>query len=155
MLSKLDLTFRQLSTTANTTAIEVLLHALDVTKSGVREHALRAVLSRRNPAAHREVLRRWGNFNERAKKIIGERQGRISSAIREAILSHDKALYLSGCDAVIWAREYDLMPALCNAAEDRANEHAEVAAKTLLAMAEMLNEEITSPATMNHATIPS
>lgn len=141
----LDVTFRFLTTTANETASDVLIHALDVPDREVRERALRTILSRRNQAAHREVLRRWKHFDERTRQLLGERPGRISAAIREAILSKDREVYFSGCDAVVRNREFDLIPALSHAAEDRENAHAEVAAKALLALATMLDDEIASP----------
>src|SRR5262249_28976257 len=51
----------------------------------------------------------------------------------------------NGCQAILWFREYDLIPALINAFEDEANPHASLAAETLLSLSELLYEELAGP----------
>ncbi len=142
MPSSLDKTFKILATTANDTATSVLIRALDVADRVIQERAVRAVLSRRSLPAHRELLRRWRDFDEHTKSLMSEQSGRMSGAIREALFSNDRVLCASGCDAALRAREYDLMPTLINSAEDRGNAQAELAAETLLALADMLAGEL-------------
>jgi hypothetical protein len=46
---------------------------------------------------------------------------------------------------VLWIREYDLVPALINATEDKTNVHADLAARTLVKLTELLYRELASP----------
>ena len=60
MSEGLKTTFRLLSETENEAAIWVLIPALDSPNVSIREEALAAILKRRSPAGHREILRRLG-----------------------------------------------------------------------------------------------
>jgi HEAT repeat protein len=69
----------------------------------------------------------------------------MSSALRDAVLSPDAQMCANGCQAILWFREYDLMAALINAAEDEANSNADQAAGALVDLAELLYQELASP----------
>jgi HEAT repeat protein len=134
-----------LATTRNEAASAVLLAGLDSTHKAVQEGSLRALLARRSLPGQRELVRRWPGLSERWKSIIAEHPGRISTALRDALLGADEALCASACDAVLYLREYDQMPALINAAEDEANPHREQNARTLVELAELLYDELAAP----------
>ena len=103
------------------------------------------LLARRSAAGQRELLRRWHTLSKRWKKIVADSGGRLSNAIRDAIVSRDEQLQLNGCDAVLTLREYDLIPALITAAEESSNPQAEHSAETLLLLADALCEELAAP----------
>ena len=145
MASGLKVTMSVLAKTQNEAAVRVLLGALDVSDPDVQIAALQAILTRRSATAERELLRRWHQLSKRWKNIIADSAGRLSSAIRDAILSTDEQLHRNGCDAVIALREYDMIPALITAAEDKSNPLAERSATTLLLLADALCEELAAP----------
>ncbi len=145
MTGGLDKSFAVLAKTRNEAATGMLLKLLDAASSEVRLAALRAVARRRSAAAQLELLRRWHTFSGRSKSIVAEHTGRISAVLRDAVLSADEQLCGNACDVVQRLREYDLIPALITAAEDRANPLADLAADTLLALAEMLFDELAGP----------
>ncbi len=145
MSDGLELTFSVLAKTRNEAAVPVLLDALDAPDRSVQVGALRALLARRSAAGQRELLDRWHTLSRRWKKIVADSGGRLSSAIRDAILSPDEQLHQNGCDAVLTLREYDLIPLLVKAAEDTANPRAEHSAETLLLLADSLCEELAAP----------
>lgn len=145
MSGGLDLTFQELAKTGNEAASSVLIAGLDSPHRAIQEGALRALLARRSHQGQRELVRRWDKLSDRWKAIVGETPGRITGAVRDAVLGSDDAMCVNGCDAVLYLREYDLIPALINAAEDEANPHGDLAARTLMQLAELLYDELASP----------
>ncbi len=138
-------TFEVLAATGNEAAVDVLVPALDSQHVAIQEHALRALLDRWSALGQREILRRWSSLHERLKQIIAERPGRIHDALRESLLSGQAEACAVACDAILWTKDYDLLPTLLTAAEDRTNLQADQAARTLLALAEALYEELAGP----------
>ncbi|MDP6446883.1 MAG: HEAT repeat domain-containing protein, partial [Pirellulaceae bacterium] len=94
---------------------------------------------------HTALIKRWDTLSDRWKNSIAERGGRVSGAVRDAILSSDAELRANGCDAVLWLKEYDLIPALVNAAEESGSELADLSAQTLIELGELLFEELAAP----------
>jgi HEAT repeat protein len=141
----LEKTFEILGATRNEAAVAVLIPALDSPRPADAERALRALLKRRSPAGQREIVRRWHALSDAWKEIIRELPGRISSAIRDAIVGSDEQVRMNGCDAALVLQEYDLIPALLNAAEDEANPHAKEMAATLLELTQSLYELLSAP----------
>ena len=74
----------------------------------VRDEALIAILSRRNPIGHREVLRRLHQMDDRRRAIVRQHGGTISQSLRDAVLSTQEQLCRNGCEVIRWFREYDL-----------------------------------------------
>lgn len=141
----LKTTFDTLAATENEACIGVLIPGLDSPHQQIQEEALRVLLRRRSSAGQREVIRRLHWAPEQWLDILAEFRGRISAALRDSVLGSDKQTCANGCRAILKFAEYDLMPALINAAEDRANPNADTAAETLLELAELLYLELASP----------
>jgi len=150
----LQLTLSVLTATKNEAAVSALLPALDSPHAAIQEGALRAILDRRSPLGQREVLRRLHEHSERWRPIIDERRGRMSLALRDGLLSTDAQTCVNACDAMLWFREYDLAGALITAAEDESNPNCELAARTLLALADLLYEELSVPRDFSHRRDP-
>jgi len=138
-------TFELLSNTENEAAAAVLVGGLDASQRDVRDLVLAALLNRRNASAELHVLRRWNDLSARWKTQIAERPGWLSGAIRTAVVNRNRQLYECGCAAVVYTRDYDLIPVLVAAASDRANPYAPLAATATLELAELLAEEVVSP----------
>lgn len=145
MAKGLDLTYSVLAQSQNEAAARLLLSALDAKDKRLQFGALRALLTRRSTIADRALIQRWHTFNKRWKSTIADAGGRLTTAIREAILSPDEQLHLNGCNAALVLREYDLIPTLIIASEDKSHRNAEQSAKTLLLLAEALSEELANP----------
>ena len=143
--SGLDKTFEVLTSTKNEAATGVLLGALDSANRDVQAAALKALVQRRSGSGHRELLNRWHTLGKRAKASVAEFGGRISSAVRRAVLSAEEQLAINGFDAVMCLREFDLIPVLVTAAKDKGNPNARRAAQTILALAEILYEQLALP----------
>ncbi len=74
--------------------------------------------------------------------------------LRDGLLSTDSQMCVNACDAILWFREYDLAAALVTAAEDETNPNADLAARTLLALADALYEELAVPQEFSHRRDP-
>jgi len=125
--------------------VPVLVAALDSPRGAVRQASLAVILSRRNPVAHREVLRRLHTLDDGCKRLVRKHQGRMTQSLRDALLDSDRQVCANGCRAAVWFREYDLIPALITALEDQSNPHAELAGNTLLELTEQLYAELAAP----------
>jgi HEAT repeat protein len=141
----LDKTLHVLAATPNEAATAVLLPALDSPHVSIQEGALRALAERRSLAAQREIVARWPGLSARWKAIVAEKPGRLSSALRDAILGDDEALCASACDAALALREYELMPALIKTATGQPSARADLATHTLLRLAQSLCDDVAQP----------
>lgn len=141
----LNTTFELLATTENEASVGVLIPALDSLLALVQENALRAILRRRSPLGQREVIKRLHLGGDRWRQILTEYQGRISAALRDAVLANDPQHCANGCAAIVWFGEFDLIPTLITATEDSTNVNLQLAAQTLLDLAELLYQELSVP----------
>lgn len=144
-LSAFAATIDRLGRTENEAAGPVLLAALDSPHLAVQEGALDAIMVRRSLIGQREIIRRFDTLSERWLQVLDERRGRMTQALRDAVLGHDEHMCRNACEAILRFREYDLMATLVNAAEDEANPLASLAANTLLKLADLLYEELHNP----------
>ena len=145
MSDGLPTTFRVLTKTDNEAAVRVLIPALDSPHESIQQGALKAILTRRSLAGRREILRRLHTVPPQWKEIVRKHHGRMTQALRDAVLGADQQMRVNGCRAAVWFREYDLIPTLLNVLEDRTKETAEMAAETLLVLVDQLYEELAGP----------
>ena len=138
-------TFQVLAKTPNEAAVAILVAALDSPDPVIQEGALWALLERRSPGGQREILKRLHRDAERWRPIIDQRQGSLTHALRDAVLGTDRQLCQNACQAIVWFKEYDLLPALIVAAEDRSHPNVEVAARTIVELAELLSAAMSAP----------
>lgn len=145
MTTGLETTFALLTTTANEAAEDLLLAALDHSNAAIRDSALRALLRRPSPPAYKILIERLHTFDDRWRAMIAERHEGLASAVRDAILAPVEQLCENGCQAMLWFKEYDLLPALLNATEDTANPQRLRTASALLRLVERFYEELSGP----------
>jgi HEAT repeat protein len=131
-----------MASTGNEAALGALVPGLDSPWPAVRHRSLEALLTRRNPAGHREVIGRLHTLDARGRAILGRHPGRMIQTLRDAVLSSDPQFCANGCRAAVWLGEYDLVPTLVNALEDHANPNAEVVAETLRQLTGQLYDEL-------------
>ncbi len=141
----IEVTFRTLAHTPNESAVPVLIAGIGSTQRHIQELALRALLERRSPEGHREIIQRWDTFSEHFREIVCERSGRIGAALRSAIVAEDNRLAANGCAVAVAVKEFDLIPVLLAVAEPVDHPHGHQAAQTLLELAELLHEELALP----------
>jgi len=141
----LENTLKLLATTRNDAAVDVLRHAVDADDESLAVGAVRALLSRPRGEAQQVLLAKWPDLSEAARAAIAGRPGRMSAAIRDAILGSNDALRQAACGVALDLREYEHAPALITAAEDPANPQPAVAARAILELAAALSDELSRP----------
>ncbi len=122
--------------------MQVLIAALDCPDQAVQEGALVALLKRRTPAGGREILDRMPGMKPEWKTIIRHHRGRMTGALRDAILGDDRELCEKGCRAAVMFRDYDLVSTLLTALDNPEQANVELAAKTVLEIVQALCEEL-------------
>ena len=137
----LELTLHTLAKTNNEAAVGVLMPALDSPDAAVQQGALAALLDRRSPTGQTEILKRLADHAMQWRPIIEGRPGRMTHALRDGLLGSDQTLCRTSCQAIVWFREFDLFPALVTAAEDETHANADLAAATIVELADLLYEE--------------
>jgi|GEM_PF-494466 len=142
----LALTFDLLAKTPNEAAVRALIHALEVNDRSVRAAALRAMIHRNSSVAKEAVVRRWHCISEPGREFLTN-SGRewLSPALRIAIRDYEDQFNANGLSAAIALRDYEMIPTLVEAMNDRANPFNERAAITLIEISELLHDVLHSP----------
>ena len=135
-------TFEILAKTDNEAAVRTLVAALDSPHAPYRLAAFRALLARRSVAGHRELIRRFGSLPPEWREIVRSNATRLGRALRDAVVSTDPQLGQGGCQAAVFFRDYELIPALLTALEDQANSRSEHSGRALLELVESLHAEL-------------
>jgi len=130
-----------LSRTKNEAATAVLLLGLRSPQRATQMHCLQTLLERRSDGGHAEILAMWHELPEELCQIAADYPGRLTKAIRDALFSADARRRINACRAAAEAAEYDLIPVLVNACEDRRNPVSDLAADTLVKICTQLCEE--------------
>jgi len=138
----LEKTLELLATTKNEAAVAVLVPALDSQIDAIRLGALRSLLERRSHVGQREVLARLHTFTRKEREVVSAKLGQLSQALRAAVLGSDEQMMANGFQAMLWLREYELVPPLVRAVEDTGNPRRDDAARTLLELAKLLYTEL-------------
>lgn len=138
-------TFQVLAKTPNEAAAELLLPLLDSPDPRLQQAAVAALLDRRSVAGQHAVVRRLDRWGEAWRPLLEARRGRFSQALRDAVVSTDVPFCQNACQAILWFKEYDLVPALVNALEDEGNPNADLVARTLVELVELLYADLASP----------
>ena len=138
-------TFELLATTANEAAVPVLVAALSSPRRELRDCAFSALLCRHGPVAEAEILKRWRSLSDPWKRQIQSKHDWLSNAIRQALVRGETDPYECACDAAVFTHDYDVIPVLVAAAENKAHPQGKLAAATVLELAELLAEELNAP----------
>jgi hypothetical protein len=142
MKNGLATTFSILSKTDNTSAVRILLPALDSTNPTIQEGALASLLNRRNPSGQEEILRRIPSLSQRWKYIIHQHGGRLTGTLRDAVLGTDETMFKNACTAAVMFSDYDLIPTLLTILEDASQLKVSKGAETLTQLAMQLYDEV-------------
>jgi hypothetical protein len=149
MINGLATTFRVLSKTPNDSAVNILLPALDSVEQLIQDEALAALLVRRNPAGHSEILRRIPSLSQRWCSIIRKHAGRLTGAMRNAVLGSEENLSTNAFHAAVMFSDYDLIPTLLTTLSDAPKPKADLATESLMQLIALLYNEISHPGDQN------
>ena len=140
-------TFELLSRTENEAAVPVLVAALDHASPAIQEGALVALLNRRPATGGREILDRMSQLKPEWKAIVQRHEGRLTGALRDAILGSDAQRCAAACGVAVSFREYDLIPTLLGSLAGAGRPAADLAAKTVLEIVDALYDDLAAART--------
>jgi HEAT repeat protein len=144
-MTGLDRTLSLLRETANEAAVPVLAAALESSDPLIQDDAFQTMLERHHGVSQQRLIERWHRLSERWRLQIAQHPGWVSHAVRGAICSTDPALCANGCNALLYIREFDLIPALAARIDQVNHPHVPLVAETLLSLCELLQEEVAGP----------
>ncbi len=142
MSAGLDETFRFLARTENEAAVDILVAALDSPCEAIQDRALRSLLVRPSPRGHAELFRRLPSLDARCRSVISERPERLVRAVRDALGASDEGSCTAALRAVVSLRLYDTIPALLALLKNRDSPKGELAAQTVLELAELFYRDL-------------
>jgi HEAT repeat protein len=117
MSSGLDRTFEILTRASHKAAADALLTALDVPDDAIRCLAVRALISRRDTPASREVVRRWPEFSAEARAVIERNAPLVSPTLRQCLLHGDEVLRRHALQMLPTMEDFGQISALLNLLE--------------------------------------
>ena len=142
MSENLQATFQFLAKSENKAALDVLIAGLDYPDQAIRSNTIRALLERRDPTGHREVVRRLSSMDEQCRDVINERPERLDSAVSDALKNPSPGACKAACDAIVSYRLYGVLPALTSVLVDPKTEHTVLLAETALKLTDMFYAEL-------------
>ncbi len=135
-------TFHVLRQTENDAAVPVLLAGLDARDPQVQQESLRALLDRRSVTGQREIVRRLHRLPAQWKPLLEQRRARLESALRDALLGEEEQSRHNAYYAVVWLRQYDLLPVLLTLLESPQCPEPDRVGQTLLHLAGRLDSDL-------------
>ncbi len=140
MSTGLQTTLEVLSKSRNEAAGTVLLTGLSSATPAICDGVLKPLILRRKKRGHLEILKRWHLFTDAQREILQEGRGRMSGALRDALLSENKQLFHNACEYVEIFCEYDSIPTLVALAENRDHPRAKGATRLIQYLVAQLGE---------------
>lgn len=143
--SGIRVTFQLLARTPNQAAVDLLLVGLDCAQQTTRDHAMEALLSRREQSAQQEVFRRLPTIDEHTREILQRWPDWLARLAGAALGSRDAKMHQAACEAILSFDLYEAMPALVVALCNRDNANLELTAQTILRLTEQFYAELGKP----------
>ncbi len=140
MNTGLDTTFEVLTKSRNEAAGAALLACLDNSDDKVFNETLQALLARRKKSGHLEFLKRWHQLTDVQRSYIQEARGRMSGALRDAILTQEEQLFANACQVVEQLSDFDIIPTLVTLVENQKSNHVKAATALMQKLVAQLSE---------------
>ena len=140
MAGPIDKTMQVLASTANAQALEVLVAALDVAHEHIQSTAVTALIKRNSSRGQLEVIRRLTRFSDKVRSSVESQVGRLSDALRQALLHGDSEMRTNGLELVRSAEDFSQLPVLLEMLKDGPIETTNLAADSLRDLVDRLYE---------------
>src|SRR5579871_946907 len=117
MHDPLAATFEFLTTTDNVHAVDALVPALDSEDVRIQTAATTALLKRRNPSGHMELVRRLDRLTPELRTTLARSAPKIEISIRQCLLHGEATLQYNALELTGDAKDYSQFSALLNLLE--------------------------------------
>ena len=145
MTERLKITLETLKQSRNEAAVRALAVGLERKAGTIFEGSLDALVARRGKASHTTALRVLHTLEPEQYTLLEAGRGRMSTALRDALLGDDGQLFHNACRFIDDFSEYDLLPTLLVVAEDGDSQHREAALKLTKELTDRLTELVCGP----------
>ena len=144
--------------------LPTLAAALGSSSAAVRAAAIRAIVRRHDADSHRLLLQHFGKLDEEECAILKQAHRHtphhMARALKAAVLGSDGNLCKQACQVIALCRDFDLFPALVEAAENKQHPAAADVTASLLQLANVLESELAAwssehPAVTHHGRDPT
>ena len=142
MTASLQTTFEILSSSRNESAVPVLIGALESSDAAIYESVLKALVARRNRAGHYALVSRWHLLSVKHQGLVSEGRGKMSAALRDAILSEDDQTFQNACEIAEEFAEFDLVSTLVTLSENKKHKHSSPATALVVELTNRLSEMV-------------
>ncbi len=146
MVTGIQKTWNVLARTRNRAAMPVLAAAMTSPDAEVRAGAFRTLARRTDPQSLEQVLVHFARFGEPDRAALAEALRDaprwLTATLGDALHHRDAVRCQNACQIAILCRNYDLVPRLVTALENRRHPHAGQLAATLLRLANLLHQEL-------------
>ncbi len=138
----LNATFAFLTKSENKKAVEILIAGMDCRHKPSLTRSVQAILERRDPEGHAEVFRRLPKLDKKCHSYIRERAKRLVNVVSQTLEQGGHEAAVEACNAILKFRLYDMSPGLLATAENVGGGESDLAAKTILELAELFYGEL-------------
>lgn len=138
----LNATFGFLARTENKKAVEILIAGMDCRHKPSLTRSVRAILERRDSEGHAEVFRRLPKLDEKCHEYVSERAKRLVNVVSETLERGDHKAAVEACNAIMKFKLYEVLPGLLATAEKQGGAESDLAAETVLKLAELFYGEL-------------
>lgn len=144
MRDPLATTFAALISTTNQQAIDVLVHALDVSDHAVRAQAVAALLRRGGSRGPLEIIRRFDALTPEMRSVLDKQARSLSNIFRQCLLHGDAELRQNALKMIRLTERFDQIATLVEILVGNYPDFHDEAACALRDLAVALYEHITS-----------
>jgi hypothetical protein len=145
----LQTTWNVLTQTRNRAAVPVLAAALESRATDIHADAVRASVHRKDTASHEQIIRRFKQLGDGEQQVLRaahrEAPYRMAAALSAAVLHGDAEQCENACRIVVECQDYDLLPVLVRAAENRKHRHLVQVSSAMLQLANRLHQHLAGP----------
>ncbi len=146
MSTGIQKTWNVLARTRNRAALSVLAAAMTSSNAEVRAGALRTLARRKDPASIQLVLTHYARFQDHERAVLAEALRDpprwLTATLGDAVHHGDAARCQNACQLAILCRDFELIPKLVTAMENRQHPHLIQLAATLLRLSNLLHQEL-------------
>jgi HEAT repeat protein len=138
-------TWEVLTKSRNRATVRVLAQALKSTVADTRRGAIRSIVRRPDADSHRILLQQFSKLGLEDQSLARESHMAMphlmAGSLRAAVIDGDSAYCQAACQFIASCRDFDLFPALVQAAENRQRRHLSAVTSAILRLVNWLCQD--------------
>jgi hypothetical protein len=144
--SGIQATCQVLSTTRNRAVVPLVVAGIHSTSPEVRAAIIRAAMRRHDAATHTQLVRHYDQLDETDQLVLCDTHRvmphHAAPVLRRAILEGDATLCTNACAIVQAAGDFEMLPTLLKAAENRKHPHTATILNAITGLTDVLYQHL-------------